>query len=345
MKKVLSLIPSAVLALALVVSCASSADSETIVLPAAPSYADSTMWYEATVTPATPVADVFYVTPTCIWDWTDEAGQTVHYMNVTDSAQRAAVDASNLLACNLFGKHCRFFSPYYRQITMQSWFLGDDEIERRFKYAMQDVVTAFRYFIDNLNEGRPFYLAGHSQGAKAVIELLKSTLTPAEASRLIATYAFGYSVSEDELARYDLLKPATGELDSGVLIGYNSVSRTDAVAWDDNVVCINPVSWTTDTTYVAAADNPGSVFFDRTGASDTLFNQVGVRLDAERHVLVIDGLNDEDYFIPSISQIFPLGNYHVQELNLYFLSVQRNILRRAQAFSGTLDGDGEAEAE
>lgn len=337
MKTVTSLIPIAILALA--ASCTSTAGADTELMPAAPDYADTAMWYAATVTPETDVADVFYVTPTCIWDWQDAEGRTSHYMNVTDSAQRAAVDASNLLACHLFGKHCRFFSPYYRQITMESWFLTADETERRFKYALEDVVRAFRHYMDHLNGGRPFFLGGHSQGAKAVIELLKSTLTAEEAERLVAAYAFGYSVSEDELADYPLLRPATGELDCGVLIGYNSVSRTDAVAFPDNVVCINPLSWTTDTTHVPAAENPGSVFFDATGASDTLFHQVGVRLDAPTHTLVIDGLDDNDYFIPSISQLFPLGNYHVEELNLYFLSVQRNILRRAQAFSGSTASD------
>ena len=51
------------------------------------------------------------------------------------------------------------------------------------------------------------------------------------------------------------------------------------------------------------------------------------------HTLLIDGLKDEDYFIPSISSLFPLGNYHVQEINLYFLNLQENIRQRLEAYA------------
>ena len=46
-------------------------------------------------------------------------------------------------------------------------------ITSRFPIAMGDVREAFRYYIENLNEGRPFVLAGFSQGAQALVELLK----------------------------------------------------------------------------------------------------------------------------------------------------------------------------
>ena len=48
----------------------------------------------------------------------------------------------------------------------------------------------------------------------------------------------------------------------------------------------------------------------------------------------MDGLDDDDYFIPSIARLFPKGNYHVQEINLYFLNLQANLRRRIEAFGG-----------
>ncbi|MFR7825303.1 MAG: hypothetical protein ACLU30_20460, partial [Odoribacter splanchnicus] len=65
---------------------------------------------------------------------------------------------------------------------------------------------------------------------------------------------------------------------------------------------------------------------------DTLSHRIGVRIDETTHTLIVDGLDEEDYYIPSISNLFPKGNYHVQELNLYFLNVQQNIPQRIAAF-------------
>ena len=101
------------------------------------------------------------------------------------------------------------------------------------------------------NAGRPFILAGHSQGAKAVIELLKHTITPRQHDNMIAAYAFGFSVCDQELEQYPMLRPARDSVDCGVLICYNSVSAPEAVSplFRDNVICINPLNWHTDTTY------------------------------------------------------------------------------------------------
>lgn len=305
-------------------------------VPPLPDYSRADMWYVGQNDSAGTQVDVFYIAPTCVWDWTAPHGQVSHYMNVADSAQRAAVDASNLLACRLLGKHCRFFSPYYRQITMDSWFLPSADINRLYSLAHSDVVRAFRYYMEHINGNRPFVLAGHSQGAKAVIELIKYTLTPYELRRMVAAYSFGFSVSRAELDAFPALRPARGASDTGVLICYNSVSHVEAMSplFADNAVCINPINWRTDTVAASAADNPGSVFFDAAGRSDTLFHQVGARIDMGTAQLLINGLDDEKYLVKPIASLFPRGNYHVQELNLYFLSVQRNLGHRIAVFSG-----------
>ena len=218
---------------------------------------------------------------------------------------------------------------------MQSWMQETDEIERRYQVAHQDIISAFRYYMDNLNQGRPFILAGHSQGAKAVIELLKHTLTADEYERLVAAYAFGFTVSQEELDRYPYLRPANDSIDTQALICYNSVSRPEAVSplFANNRAIINPLNWRTDETPAAPSENLGSVFFHANQSSDTLFQTVGARIDASIHSLIIEGLDDEAYFIPSIQSLFPKGNYHVQEINLYFLNLQQNLERRIHAYT------------
>lgn len=75
-------------------------------------------------------------------------------------------------------------------------------MEKRYANARKDVVSAFRYYMENDNQGRPFILAGHSQGAKAIVELIKHTLTAEQLDRMVAAYAFGFSISTDKLKKY-----------------------------------------------------------------------------------------------------------------------------------------------
>ncbi len=302
-------------------------------LTSAPDYSSGTMWFDVQTDTLAEV-DVFYIAPTCIWDWQDEDGRTYHHMDTDNPEQRNRVDGSLHLAHALFGKYCRFYAPYYRQITMQSWMVSPVETERRYALAHEDVVQAFGYYMAHCNAGRPFILAGHSQGAKAVIELLKHTLTPQQHERMVAAYAFGYSVSREKLAQYPMLRPARDSVDCGVLVCYNSVSAPEAVSplFRDNTVCINPLNWRTDTTYAPANRHIGAVFFDGKGGADTLRRRIGARIDGTTRTLIVDGLDDDAYYIPSIGELFPKGNYHVQELNLYFLNVQQNIAQRIAAF-------------
>lgn len=307
--------------------------SEKTTLPDKPDYTLAESWYVNPLNTGNRAADVFYITPTCIWDWKDSRGQVYHHMNVTSPDQREAVDASARLAAELFSPHANFYSPYYRQITMESWMVEPEETERRYVTAYEDIERAFDYYMQHFNEGRPFILAGHSQGAKTVIELLKHKLNPAQRQQLIAAYVFGFPITQQELEDYPDLQPAQDSTDTGVIISFNSVADASAVSslFTGNVVCINPLNWSNDTTYAPASRNAGSVFFNGE-QSDTLFYTVGARVDATLHSLVADGLNPEDYYIPSIATLFPKGNYHVQEINLYFLNVQRNIGTRIQTF-------------
>ncbi|WP_241148599.1 DUF3089 domain-containing protein [Bacteroides sp. An269] len=280
-------------------------------------YSDNRCWFENKQDATGKDVDLFYVVPTCIWDYTDSLGQTRHHMDIFNTEQRALTDPSIQLAKSVLADSCNFFSPYYRQISMDSWLTLDTAlIEERFKLAYQDVADAFHYYMEHDNQGKPFILAGHSQGAKAVIELLKREMTPDSSRKLIATYAIGYTVTPEELAGYSTLHPAQDSIDTGVLIGFNSVTRPDAVSplFRDNVVCINPVNWRTDAT-------PATSYQGFTVAQDTTI-----------HTLIVTGIDEEQYFIPSVAALLPKGNLHVQEFNLYNEDLRKNVLQRIRAF-------------
>ena len=280
-------------------------------------YADSRCWFEAERMTMDKPVDLFYIVPTCVWDYTDSVGQVRHHMDIFDQTQRDLVDPSIRLAQSVLSDSCNFFSPYYRQISMDSWLTLDTAlIEERFQWAYQDVADAFHYYLTHYNQGRPFILAGHSQGAKAVIELLKSEINPEIYQRLVASYAIGYSITQEEIDHNPYLRIAHDSIDVGVLIGFNSVTKAEAVSplFKENIVCINPVNWRTDAT-------PGISYQGFTAT-----------IDPSIHTIIVEGIDEDKYYIPSVDTLLPKGNLHVQEFNLYNEDLRRNVSRRIQAF-------------
>lgn len=290
-------------------------------------YSNSDCWYDNHVNVTTHDVDFFYLVPTCIWDYQDSTDQTIthHHMDIFNAAQRKLVNPSIALAKQVFADSCNFYSPYYRQISMDSWLtLNDSLINSRMELAYHDAARAFHYYLDHLNQGRPFILGGHSQGAKLVIELLKREFTPALRRQLVAAYAVGYSITSEELARHPELRIAADSTDVGVLIGFNSVTRPEGVSplFRDNVVCINPLNWRTDAT-------PATL---PTGCSSVASQGFTAAIDPAIHTLVVEGLNDADYYIPSVAALLPEGNLHVYEFPLYEQSLRKNVMQRINAY-------------
>lgn len=303
----------AILWLCLFTACTDSAHYQ---LPAAPDYAHDNAWYKHTAT-SRPQADIFYVAPTCTWDWKDAAGRTIHFQNVYDADQREAMRPALDEAAQIFGgKQFNFYAPYYRQITMNSWLKGEEAVEERFPYAMADVKRAFDYYWEHFNGGkRPFVLAGFSQGAKAVVELLKDM--PREVyAKMVAAYVVGYGITYEELEEFRYIRAAKDSIDTGVTVCFNSVADVKALssALNPGDVCINPLNWKTD------------------GSPAYLNDSVTVRIDTKKHVLVVDKFRPEEYYRPELEKIATRGSFHMQELLFYDTYLKHNVEQRVKAF-------------
>ncbi|MEG1606726.1 MAG: DUF3089 domain-containing protein [Mucinivorans sp.] len=313
--------------------------NQAIQTPIAPDYSSLRSWFKGdSLQGREGEFDVFFIYPTVVFDWTTPTGELCCYMDTDNGAQRSSADNSLWLGYRLFADKAgaNYFAPYYRQITIQSWALGVDQINSRFfGYAFEDIKRAFDYYIKTLNQGRPFVLAGHSQGAKGVIELLKNSFTPEIASRLVAAYPIGFELTEQDMCS-PYIKPAKDSIDIGVTVLYNSVATVEAEApiLDHTRCCINPLNWCTDTTKADRSTNPGSVWISSQGElKNEVRGLVGTQIDTINHVLIVDGINAKEYFFPKLSMLFPEGNYHLYELQFYFRALEKNIGRRYCAFN------------
>lgn len=302
-------------------------------VPPAPDYSDMNSWFMPDSMFVGKGVDVFYVTPTTTIDVINIIGDTYHNMDINDTNQRHSCDNSTILGRRVFADSCNFYSPYYRQISMESWMLGDDVINERFAIAYEDVERAFDYYIKNFNNGRPFVLAGHSQGAKCVIELLKNKINDTTAKLLVAAYPIGFPVKEADVKSSKYLKHATDSIDIGKFITFCSVANVDAIspALSGSGYCINPFTWQIDGCMDSkVVDMP---FFDRHGnIINKQYHTLEVCVDTVENVLIVNGLDPEEYFLPDLKEMFLIGNYHIIEYNIYFNQLRKNVLDRIKAY-------------
>lgn len=299
-------------------SCQSS-DKQThissVFLPAQPSYADSTMWHIALNDTGTG-ADVFYIVSTWEYDWYTDEGIVSHHADPSKPEHRADMDIEISQVAQYMADGNNFYAPFYRHITLDSWAtLNEDTINRRYRdVAFVDVLNAFDYYLTHYNNGRPFILAGFSQGGKSVVELLK-TLSEETRTRLVAAYVLGYKVTPDDVAQAPWIIAAQDSTDTGVTICYNSVSDVKyvkPVISVPNVMCINPVNWRTDATPAQLHDS------------------ITVTLSPEYKVLVLDGYDGSS--LPNILDILNVGDYHGIEPWLYSECLHRNFKQRIDAY-------------
>ena len=288
-------------------------------VPAAPDYADGSMWITRDGDPQGTGADVFYVVSTWEEDWTDEKGRTVHYADVWNPVHRERMGREINGVAAYMAPGNRFYAPFYRHATINAFLTRDDEtIRERTRLAMQDVCDAFDRFCRQRDPQRPLVIAGFSQGGMAVVELLKH-MDDRTYGQLAAAYVLGYKVTEEDRAESGHIRAAESADDTGVTICYNTVKDVRYVnpVVASTSMAINPVNWCTDATPAVLHDT------------------ITVTLSPEYHVLVVDGYEGAEY--RPYGDFINVGDIHSCEPWLYSECLQENIAVRARAWKQRRD--------
>lgn len=291
-------------------------DDIKVFIPATTEYSNAEMWTIVRNDVGDMGADVFYVPSTWEYDWYTTDGAICHYADPSRTDHRADMSIEINQIAEYMAEGNNFYSPYYRHITLNSWAtLNEDTINRRYsEVAFKDVRNAFEHFIEHFNCGRPFILAGFSQGGKSVVELLK-VIDEDTRRRMVAAYVMGYKVTPSDVRIHPHIKAASDSVDTGVVICYNSVSDikyVKPIVSTPNVMCINPVNWHTDNTPAILNDT------------------ITVTLDPSANVLVVDGFDGS--YLPNILDILNVGDYHGAEPWLYSECLRKNIRQRIESF-------------
>jgi len=296
-------------------------------LPPEPDYSDTTQWY---ITDRHGKADLFYVISTETGDYTLDDSITYHYANTYNDSVRGPLLGEMKGVERLVCGEMNFFSPYYRQCSMQSY-TSDSMTLARMPVPTEDVRRALDYYLKNKNDGRPFVLAGYSQGAIILLDLVKE-LDDEAYSRMVALYAIGATVSKEMLEENkDRIKAARCADDTGVTICYNSVRDNKCALkfLEESAVAINPVNWCVDSTPATLITEPSPLRFGKGQKKDTLT----VHLDTVTGLLNVSGFTGKDYVLPLIGRE---GNYHSREVWLYRNQLKDNMKLRSNKMLNSL---------
>ena len=329
--------------------------------PPAPDYADDDNWAALPDRPgpadsrpegARPIGgsgaarardvDVFYVHPTTYrtpdrWN-----------MDLGNEAVKRWTDASVIARqAGVFNQCCRVFAPRYRQAsflaTADRFMEGDGG--QAYALAYSDVLRAFDQWQAHRGQGRPFVLAGHSQGGEMLMRLLADRIDgTALQRRMVAAYAIGIDFSEGYFGRrYKTLKPCDRPAQVNCVLSWNAVTTEADIAMlgsfagarfrraygtDDGrrTLCINPLTFDARRPAAPARASRGAAPGDPGEGPVRALAKGKVAARCEQGFLVVE---------PDASlalRPLPGGSMHYHEYALFYADIQANLKRRIAAF-------------
>ena len=290
-------------------------------------YSDTANWIAIGKQEFPTGADVFYVYPTLI------SGKAHPYMDWSIAAVREKTIRFAGTQLDIFLPFARIYAPFYRQgeytraiadvhlpVEKQKWL----------QLGISDVKQAFRYYIKHHNKGRPFFLFGHSQGAMALLELVKTELADPEINRLfVAGYLIGYPKMPASYPDHPHIRTAKSADDTGVILTWNCETRNagKSLFTEKGFYCINPLNWRTDEVKAQAADHPGARFYSgRKFVDHPRFCSAQISLS--KGALVVES---EDLFTHQTLKSSS-GILHGQDVFFFFHSIRKNAQLRLKAY-------------
>lgn len=311
--------------------CGNTNEGDTAPAATATDYSQVEHWLSIPV--LSKQVDVFYLYPTA---WQKVNPEDPNICDIDNPRMLAGSAAAFERQATAFETVGNIYAPYYRQADA-AYTLSLPEDQRDVIIGgipTLDATAAFDYYIEHLNNGRPFILAGHSQGSNVLLFLLSDYMKqhPDVYSRMIAAYVIGYPVTQAYLTANPHLKFAEGADDAGVIISYNTQSPAvlpggNPVVSDIVGLVINPISWTRDSGVATTAQGLGSFMPDSAGVFIEVPQYADARIDIAQGVLICSTAIDSTLVLG-----FGPGVYHSYDYPFYYFNLRDNAAIRASKF-------------
>ncbi|OEU65058.1 MAG: hypothetical protein BA863_04175 [Desulfovibrio sp. S3730MH75] len=291
-----------------------------------PDYSKSESWLSLPASIDKDV-DVFWIYPTVY------TGKN-HIAAIDEPQMVAGAKLTLITQAAVFGNSANIFAPFYRQANISVLGLDDLHKDQFLNVGKYDVRAAFNHYLRELNNGRPFIIAGHSQGSVIALTLIKELMSdPALRSKMIAAYTIGWSVTQADLDNYTFLKICETPDQTGCIITYNTVAegyQKNAPTILTGSIGVNPLSWTTTSEKVPTSQNKGAVFFNMKG-------EVTATIPEYCSAQNIDGGIVVETKNPELMKQLPFdeGVYHIYDYSLFFENLKANAAERIKSYQST----------
>lgn len=330
---------------------------QTVAAPPAPDYTDPAAWLAWPALAGDRPIDVFYIHSTTffrrkLWNAPigDPASDKIRKMVALPNEAGPFMSIGDI------------YAPQFREATLYSLFTHKFDGLAARRLAYEDVNRAFRVFLATRDPERPLAIVGYGQGGLYALGLLneyfQGEINPLR-RRLVAAYVIGISTPGEFLKQ---LKPAIpaceGPDETRCVISYVDFeprfdeemdrARERALMFSpsgeivslksEGAVCVNPLSWRTDSAYQPPAGNLGAASATGIGDGDAppaITGAVGAR--CENGILIVDTpkrrmLRRGDWFG---------AKWKPQPFNLFYYDLAENAKARTGALAIRLQAEPE----
>jgi len=265
--------------------------------------------------------DIFFLHPTT---YTGKASENKWNANINDSKLNEQTDKTTIkLQASIFNQVGQIYAPRYRQAHIQAYFDGDKEKTKEiFDLAYTDVRNAFEYYLENYNKGRPIIIASHSQGTTHALRLMKDYIDNKNLeNQLICAYLIGMPVLKNEFQSVNMCKDRN---DTNCFVSWRTYREgytPEDTKVGDEIAVVNPLIWNDEPQLIGQESHKGAILRN--------FDKVFPNIIESR---IYNGMLWTNRPKFPLSFLFNRKNYHIADMNFFYVDIQENAINRTQAF-------------
>ena len=259
--------------------------------------------------------NIFFIHPTTLYS-SDRWNSDTSSFNKDKVIQ---LTLENQASC--FAGIGNIYAPNYRQMHIHSYI---DTINgyKAFDLAYNDILQAFIYFINEINNNKDFIIASHSQGTNHAMRLITKHISMDQtlSNKLILSYLIGMDVKKD----FSIIPPCSSDTDLNCFLSWRTFSEyyypND---WDygDHIASINPITWKNDTISNNKKLHNGILLPNKIllfKKSISIYNHKGLLWLKKPNNIILN--------------LYPSKNYHPGDYNLYWMNIRNNLKLRLRKY-------------
>ena len=255
--------------------------------------------------------DVFFIYPT-IYLKGEQWNADVNNKKLNKKISKSAI----LHQASVFNGLANIYSPIYRQMHIHGY---KDNMNgpKAFDLAYKDIENAFKYYLENNNNGNDIILAAHSQGTNHAEKLLQDYILKTDSliKKIKLAYLIGMPINEIS----ENFPPCSDSNDVNCFLSWRTFSEGfyPSYKYGDDIIVTNPINWQTDTSRSDFKDHQGILFFNRK-----------MKYDQSVSCRVNQGLLWVSFQNIPMQKLFEKSNYHIADYNLFWNNIRENFMLR-----------------